>query len=162
MANTLGELSRQMRQLADTLPERANEAKQTLASTINADLLRVTPVDTGQAISNWQVTLDAPATEPRPPYAPAHEGYMKQTEGVKSWAHKADPEVTRQANSAPASEAAKATIDSALPGQPIYVTNPVEYIELLDQGHSSQTPALFVDRAIILGQEVLSRVRITD
>jgi hypothetical protein len=162
MANTFGELSKQFRELAATLPIRANQAKQVLASTVDADLLRVTPVDTGQAVSNWQVTLDTPATEPIPAYAPAHEGYMKQTKGVKAWTHKAPPEVTRQANAAPASEAARTTIQAAQPGQPIYITNPLDYIELLDQGHSSQAPALFVDRAIILGRDVLSRVRITD
>jgi hypothetical protein len=159
MADTFQGMSAQFRELAQTLPLRANEAKKTLASTIENDLLQVTPVDTGQAVSNWQVTVDTPAEDTVPPYAPAREGYMK---GVRTWTHRADPSQTRVDNASSALDVSRPIIAGAQPGQPIFITNSVDYIQALDDGHSSQAPALFVDRAIILGRDVLSRVTITD
>lgn len=163
MASTFKNLAIDFRELSSTLPERANRAKQVAASTINNDLLQITPVDTGLAVSNWIVTLDTPSTETRSAFIPAKEGYSKQTKGVKNWTHRGDPESTRQANIAPASELARATIESAAPGQPICIANNLDYIQLLDTppGHSSQA-VKFVDRAIILGREIASRVTITD
>ena len=162
MADTFQGLSAQFRELAQTLSVRANEAKKTLASTIENDLLQVTPVDTGQAVSNWQVTLTAPAEDPIAPYAPAREGYMKQSKGVRTWTHRDDPSQIRADNSSAALEVSRPIIAAAQPSQPIFITNALDYIEVLNQGHSTQAPALFVDRAIILGRDVLSRVTITD
>lgn len=156
MAKTLGELSKQLRQLAVSLPGQANELKKSVASTINFDLLQTTPVDTGLAVSNWQVNLDSPATEPRPAFVPSREGYMKQSDGVKNWTHREDTEQTRQQNIAPALDLAKQVIDTAQVGQPIHITNVLPYIQALDEGHSDQA-ALFVDRAIILGTDLTSR-----
>ena len=161
MTSTLKGLSAQLRQLADELPIRANRIKQETARVVNFDLLQTTPVDTGQAVSNWQVTNGEPATDPRPAFVPSPEGYMKQADGVKTWTHRGDTEATRQANIQPALKIAEEVIAAATPNEPICITNVLPYIQALDEGHSQQA-ALFVDRAIILGRDVASRVRITD
>jgi hypothetical protein len=163
MADTFKEMSAQFRELAQTFPLRVNAVKKIMASTIENDLLQITPVDTGAAVSNWQVTLDTPAVEPIPAYAPALEGRSKGNRGERVWTHTADPQQTRVDNAAEALEVSRPIIASAQPGQLICLTNALHYIQYLDRdGHSQQAPALFVDRAIILGQDVASRVRITD
>jgi adenylosuccinate lyase len=159
MANTLGQFAKDMRQLAEELPQRANKVKQTVARTINFDLLETTPVDTGQAVSNWIVTLDEPASETRPAFVEVAEGGMRGPAGAKQWTHRADTEATRQANIAEALPLANQTIDSATPEQPIYITNNLDYIQALDEGHSAQAQN-FVERAIILGRDVLNRANI--
>jgi hypothetical protein len=159
MANSLSEVSKQLRQLAKNLPLRVNDLKKDVTKTINFDLLQTTPVDTGQAVSNWQVQLDSAAEGIRPPFVDTPKGFMKQTSGVRAWNHRSDPEVTRQANIGPALEVASATIEQAQPGQEIHVTNNLPYIQALDEGHSSQAQN-FVSRAIILGRDLVTRANL--
>jgi hypothetical protein len=71
MASTLGQLAKEMRDLAAAVPARANEIKQQVARTINFDLLETTPVDTGLAMSNWIVNLDQASTDIRGPFVGA-------------------------------------------------------------------------------------------
>lgn len=156
MARTLAEMSKQVRELATNLPVRANALKQQAARTVNFGLLQDTPVDTGLAVSNWQVNLDAAATEPRPAFVPSPEGKTSHKKGVSSRVHVADPEAVRQANIALALPLANETIDSSSPGQPIHLTNVLPYIKALDEGHSAQAE-LFVDRSIIRAENLVSR-----
>lgn len=145
MARSLKELSASVRMLATDLPDRANALKQDVARRINFDLLQTTPVDTGQAVSNWQVQNGEAATEPRPAFV----------------AGGAEPEATRQANIEPAMQLANETVSAAQRGQPIHITNVLPYIQALDEGHSSQA-VNFVSRAIILGTDVVSRAKFSD
>jgi hypothetical protein len=161
MARKLGDLGRQMRKLATDIPARANTLKQQVASTINFNLLQTTPVDTGLALSNWQVNLDEAATAPRPAFKPSAEGYMQQTDGAKAWTHRGDTETTRQANIAPALELANATINTCGNDQSIHITNTLPYIRALDEGHSSQAE-LFVDKSILLAEKLVSRATLVD
>jgi hypothetical protein len=160
MASTLGQLAKEMRDLAAAVPVRANEIKQQVARTINFDLLETTPVDTGLAMSNWIVALDEASADIRGPFVGALEGKMVQKDKVRTWTHRGNTEATRQANKAPALALGNATIDSSQPGQEIHLTNNLPYIQALDEGHSSQA-ALFVDRAIILGEDLLTRAIVT-
>ena len=155
MASTLKQFAQDMRNLAASLPEKSNEIRKQVARTVNFDLLQTTPVDSGQAVSNWQATLNTPAEDTRPAYVPSPEGRMKR--GV--WTHTADPEATRQANIAPAIEAANQVIDAAKPDDVIHFTNNLPYIQALDEGHSTQA-ANFVDRAILLASEAVKRANI--
>jgi len=160
MAGTLADLAKNMRELAASIPAKANLIKQTAARTINFDLLQVTPVDIGDAVSNWQVQLDTPADGPRAAFVPSPGGRMVQKNGGRIWEHRADPEATRQANIEPALSVGNAVIDSSKPGQSIHITNVLPYIQALDEGHSSQA-INFVERAIILGRETVTRAKIT-
>ena len=159
MASTFGELSKSLRGVAAAIPEGANRIKQQVARAINISLLENTPVDTGLAVSNWQVQLDEGASEQRDAFVPSPSGYMKGKHGSRVWTHQADTEATRQANIAPATELANVTIASAQPGQPIHITNVVEYINALDEGHSAQAE-LFVDKAFIFAQDTLASAKL--
>lgn len=114
------------------------------------DLTLTTPVDTGTAVSNWQVTLESPSEAVLPAFAPSPKGH--KVKGV--WVHKIDPLVTLGNNAPSVIEAAKLQLQSKQPGQPIYITNNLEYIQELNQGSSDQSPAGFVERAEIIAEQI--------
>lgn len=126
------------------------------ALSILADVINVTPADTGKAISNWQLTLDAPAASILPPYVPSPKGRVHK--GV--WEHAADPATTKILNAHPALELGLQTLNSKRPGQPIFITNNTEYIQELNSGSSKQAPAGYIDRAIIVAENIVGRARI--
>lgn len=86
------------------------------------ELKRATPVDTGWARANWQVSIGHPIT---------------QTTGSREAVN-----VSAQA----AGEARLLVYD--LSQGDIWITNNVPYIQELNQGHSKQAPAGFVEDAI--------------
>jgi hypothetical protein len=136
-------------------------ATRTLASDIAAtaviigltDLVNVTPVDTGAALSNWQVSLNEPVPETLPPYAPSQRGKMV----AGSWTHTIDPSVTREANIPPTLEAARARLLEKQPGDAIHLQNWVPYIVKLNNGSSQQAPAGFVERAQLIIEDYVMK-----
>lgn len=152
----LNDLANSMDQLALKVPDFANQVAKDVVTTILNDLTQVTPVDTGEAVSNWQVSLDQPVLTIIPAYVPSPKGHTKQ--GV--FIHKVDPVITAQANVQPTLDASKIALAAKAPGQPAFITNNVEHIVALDQGSSIQAPAGFVAGAVILGEQVVGRARI--
>jgi hypothetical protein len=104
--------------------------------------------------------LNEQVTAIRGAFVGALEGKMVQKDKVRTWTHRGNTEATRQANIAPALELGNATIDSSQPGQEIHLTNNLPYIQALDEGHSAQAE-LFVDHAIILAENLLTRAIVT-
>lgn len=150
----LSNLANRIDNLAASIPAKTNEAKQEAASVILLDLSQVTPVDVGDAVSNWQASLDAPVESPIPAFAASPKGRMRN----RVWTHTVPPEVTREANAPLVQAAGEAIIRSSQPGQPIFLTNTLNYIEELNQGSSQQAPAGFVDRAKLLGKYVVEKL----
>lgn len=77
-------------------------------------LVDKTPVDTGRARGAWIVTTGKPST-----WKPREDEFIQ-------------PEVVQ-------AKGAKA-LDVLLPFDVVYITNNVEYIEVLERGHSRQAP----------------------
>lgn len=99
------------------------EQTRALALGIQADLVETTPVDTGWARANWVPSIGTPS-----------EGLAGN--------HKAISGAEQAAGTAEV--AAYGKIDQG----PIYLTNNVPYIQPLNDGHSQQAPAGFVQAAI--------------
>lgn len=152
---TLTDLAVLMDGLGARVSDFGNQVKKDVATTVLTDLVQVTPIDTGEAVSNWQVTLDSPAQSILPAFAPAPKGRMVKG----TWEHKADPVATAQGNVPPTIDAGNNTIQGAQPGQPIFITNNAEQIVPLNEGSSVQAPSGFVDRALILGADTVGRAR---
>lgn len=87
-----------------------------------------TPVDTGRARANWQVSIGAPATAALE--STDAQGALERNKGIIS-AHRASA------------------------GQELYLQNNVAYIERLNQGWSAQAPAGFVEKALITAARAL-------
>lgn len=155
MASLL-DLADQMDKLSQRLPIFAKKTTEDVALTIVNDVTQVTPVDVGEALSNWIISLDAPSVETIPAFAPSPKGRVKDGK----WQHAVDPVVTAQNNLPSVLSAATAVLAGRVPGQPIYISNNLPYIQKLNEGSSEQAPAGFVDRAIILGREVASKAKL--
>lgn len=98
-----------------------------LALDITETLIELTPVDTGWARSNWVPSIGA-----------SFDALVGDHENVSTSEQQGgiDSIITRS---------------SSIGAQPLYITNNVPYIEALNNGHSQQTPAGFVDFAVDLG-----------
>lgn len=99
-----------------------------LALNVNAELIRVTPVDTGWARANWVPNIGAP---------------FEGTAGTRE-----EAEAGLLNTAAQQSGLASVATTYKLPLE-IHQTNNVPYIELLNEGSSSQAPAMFVQAAIL-------------
>lgn len=143
MAGNLRDLANQLRAISPQLAAQASEAAKGAALAIVSDLANVTPVDTSQALSNWRIGINQKVVLAIEPYQSGKAGSTQ-------------------------SESAQATIDAARialaakkPGDTIWISNPLPYIGLLNDGSSSQAPAGFVERAVLIGRKVSEQVKIT-
>lgn len=151
MNQQLTNLAISLEKMLDRLPEVSSNMAKLATRLIIEDLVLHTPVDTGTAISNWQVSLGSPLTEVIPALNPSVKG--KTVKG--RWQHSIPPDITRQNNISIILIAANNVLDFKQPGQDIFITNNLAYISILNQGSSEQAPAGFVDRARALAQSVV-------
>lgn len=149
--NQLTDLAIALQKELAILPAKSNAMAKQAANAIIQDLALHTPVDQGTAVSNWQVTLDTPATTEIPALAPSPKG--RNSSGT--WQHSVSPDVTRENNASLLLSSASEVIAAKQPGQTLYIVNNLPYIELLNEGSSEQAPAGFVDRAQVLAQSVI-------
>jgi len=131
---SLERFGRNMKRRGRNVPREVNKVKRTAALAVDQALVLATPVDTGTARSNWQVSLDAPNDDTIEAYAQLIGG--DQSEVV---------------NAQEAMEQGKISIGKAKPGQEIHITNNLPYITALNEGHSAQAPAAFVEEAVEAG-----------
>ena len=97
-------------------------------------LVRVTPVDTSRAMSNWQVALNTPVVAPRGAFFV----------GKKGSSYDASADTTMLF--------AQAVLQTKKPGDTIYISNVLPYIKYLDQGTSTQFPGGFQDGARLIAR----------
>lgn len=116
--------------VTEEAPEEATKLHRALALDLFGRLIRTTPVDTGRARANWQVSNGQP---------PA--GEIEFEGGASREANGALALNTAQQRETPEILAAKA------PGR-TWIANNLPYIERLNDGWSAQAPAGFVELAI--------------
>lgn len=107
-----------------------DEVLRKVAVVANQTVIMATPVDTGRARANWQVSLGAPVT----------------TELDDTGA-----QVALSRN--------KAVIESYRGGE-LILQNNVPYIGALNAGSSAQAPAGFVEKAIMAAARAVSRQKV--
>jgi len=115
------------------------------AMAIDRELVYGTPVDKGVARSNWIGSNGTPFADVIPAYAP----------GKKLG-------IGERANAEAAIAQAKTAINTfqAGKGQKLYLTNNVPYIGRLNNGHSKQAPAGFIQKGVQAGVESVKGARI--
>lgn len=142
MTGTLRGLAERLENRAAKLDEQVSRLAVETADAIVSDLVNVTPVDTSQALSNWQVSVGSPVNGSIPPYVPGEGG---STQGLSASAALAE---------------ARAMLKTKKPGQVIYISNVLRYIQRLNDGSSKQAPAGFVERAVLLGRRYLATAKL--
>lgn len=140
---SLERFSRRMKRRANNVPHMANRVKRETALAVDQTVVMSTPVDTGTARSNWRVALGEPIGGIIEAYAPTSHGGAGETENARG-----------------ALAQGKGEIEKSSPGESIHITNNVEYIVPLNQGHSAQAPAMFVESAVDAGVQAVRRSRI--
>lgn len=144
MAKSLLDLANSLERKAALLDKAASDAAVEVALTIVGDLAYKTPVDTSQALSNWQVGLGAAVSGKIGPHYPGQKG------------------TTQRASAQETISAAKAVLANKKPGQEIHITNNLPYIRRLNNGYSGQQPAGFVERAALIGRKIVEKFKIKD
>lgn len=134
---TLLDLQKRMTAKADTVADVGNEAKKHVANAVVRYLINITPVDTSQALSNWQAAVG-----------------MRAASSIKAY-YVGKAGSTQGSSSEKAIEEAANAIALAKPGQPIYLSNLLPYIRRLDGGSSTQHPGGFVHASVIVGRLAL-------
>lgn len=112
------------------IKQRANIAKVKLAQAIAWNLIMATPVDTSKALSNWLAALNNPKSKVIKPHFVGIDGS------------------THSQSSSMAYSMANAIVQRAKIGQTIYITNSVDYIDLLNEGYSKQAPVHFIEKTV--------------
>lgn len=116
---SLREFARNIEIIADGVPINAAAAVRELALDIERRLVLSTPVDTGQARSNWLVGVNAPRRDRRSPVPPAA-----------------------------AIATAAAALASTRSEDVVFMSNNLPYIVSLNRGKSRQAPAGYVQRDV--------------
>lgn len=133
----LRQFGRRMKVRGALVEENAGKLLRKVALAVDSAVVLATPVDTGRARSNWQVEIGQPASGSIEPLAA----------GAGSTAASID--------------AAKAVIETAVPGDTIHITNNLDYIGRLNDGWSAQAPAGFVEEAVQNGVQRIRNAKIT-
>lgn len=134
--------AQRIRAIGDGVRTNAGNLVRKVAVAIDQTVVLGTPVDTGRARSNWQVSLDNPADGTRAAFSPGTE------------------QSTSGANARAAIAEGRATIAKHQDGQAIHITNNLPYIGRLNDGWSAQAPAGFVQDAVVTAARAIKGARL--
>lgn len=134
----------ELEKLCNALPDRIDKAASTLAKDVTVamakDLIEHTPVDITTAVSNWQASINAPASFELPAIYPGEQGSTAPASRAEALGH------------------VKRTLADKDPGATIYLSNLTPYIIDLNNGTSAQEPAGFFQRGILVGERYAQTV----
>lgn len=140
----LDQFSRNIKILGVRVTENVDKAMRTIALAIDQAVVTATPVDTGRARSNWLVSLEEPSENEIEPYVEGEKGS------------------TGNENISAALAQGRDVVDKYGPGDTIFITNNLPYIQQLNAGSSSQAPAGFVEQAVDAAAAAVGNVTILD
>lgn len=136
---SMGRLSSAMRRIGGLVEQNTIKKTKITAETTIRTLVETTPVDTTEAVSNWQLTINQPATDVIPPYTPGKKGSSAVSSRL----------ITNTV-------ALRVLQDYKRTDQTILITNPTPYIDELNKGRSNQAPPGFIEEAIEEGKRASS------
>lgn len=135
-------LNRKLLKFQKEVNERINFVKKRYAQLIVWELIYATPVDTSKALSNWIVNL--------------RKAKGKEIEALYVGVGGS----TFSASASMAYSLGNAIIQRAKVGEIIYITNSVDYLELLNKGYSTQAPVGFIEKAVQRATEQAKRIKL--
>jgi hypothetical protein len=131
-----------MEALPDKIEKGASNVVVSVVKAIDRDVVPHTPVDTTEALSNWQASLNQKA------------GF-----GLDAIF------LGKAGSTAPQSQAAAIshvdrTLQAKKPGEQVYLSNLAKHIVPLNNGTSAQEPKGFVERATLIGRLTARRTKL--
>lgn len=130
MTIELGPIDSAIKRIELELDEATVEAQTKVVILVDQALVLATPVDTGRARANWIPSIGSPVTD------------YKETSF--------DP------SGGTTIAAAVELTGSLKPGDDFYISNNAPYIGALNDGHSTQAPAGFVEQGVEAARSALS------
>jgi hypothetical protein len=121
MAEKLGSFNEKvdLAALADKMKTTVADAQKLIGMTLYKEIVAGNPVDTGFSASNWNLSVGAPD------YSVSGERDPKATYAPKEPSPPDNPDM-----------------------EPIFISNGVDYVIFLEEGHSQQAPTGFIQVAI--------------
>lgn len=116
MAKEMGKWSIDLSKYAEKAGEDIVDVQKTFAFMLFSSIVRKTPVDTGRARGNWQISVGSPASE--------IDRTDKKKKGTESAYNKVEKE----------------KLNNIHDGEDIYISNNLPYIGKLEYGYSKQAP----------------------
>lgn len=135
-------LNSQLKRFDKDIKKRVTTYKVQFARTILWELIMATPVDTSKALSNWVASLGKPKSRQIKAHIVGSQGS------------------TQSASSSMAYSVGNAVIQRARIGEIVYITNNVDYIQLLNLGYSIQAERYFIQHSVDRAVEQLKRVKL--
>jgi hypothetical protein len=131
----LDDFAGRMSRLSVQVEGNVEEAVKDCAKAVTRTVIDATPVDTGRARSNWTAELDQAFARLFPAHVPGEKGS------------------TAEANAEAAINQANEVVNQfdITANREIHVANSLPYIGVLNDGHSKQAPAGFVQEAVMEG-----------
>lgn len=139
----LNDLGRRMYKLASDIELNTNDLVKKVGIRVHHEVVMATPVDTGEARSNWQMTVGAPALNAIGPHIPGSMGSTRGQNAAES--------IIKGLNN----------LDTKRPGQDVWISNNAPYIGELNRGTSRQAAAGFIHVAILVGVRVVKASKVT-
>jgi hypothetical protein len=145
MAQDLTSFARRIRMYANRVGELGDEAVRAASSATLVELAYSTPIDTGEAVSNWQVGIGNAPSSAIPPYAAGEKGSTAETNRLAML------------------QAGQSAIDGYRSGEgmAVHIVNNAKHIGSLNDGHSTQAPRNFVELAVQNGREAVRNLRVS-
>lgn len=140
---TFGGLAKKLRKASVAVSRNADQLVKDVAEAVLLNVVSDTPVDKGDARSNWQVKLDSPADGIRDAYVSGKKG----STGLE--------------NIIASAEMGNKKIQEYAAGQEIHITNNLDYISDLNNGASTQAPPGYVQNAVIESIGLIQRAGFT-
>lgn len=131
-------LARDMTRLAKKVDRAGSDAAVVVGKAIVKYLAYHTPVDTSQALSNWQVSFNGP-------YAPLIKGGHFTGSAGSTQAASAEETIRR----------ADVIFKNKIPGAQVFISNMLPYIRRLEDGSSLQARTGFVQQSLLAGRIAL-------
>lgn len=124
-----------MRELGEAIERGTRQLQNDVADAVQQHIIEATPVSnletghSGRARNNWVATINTPWTQADyvGPFDPSGRARVLENQTV---------------------------LENNKRGRPVYIANNLNYIQLLNEGHSTQAPAGFVQAAMLVGMRV--------
>ena len=151
---TLLQFSRNIRKIGSRIENNAVALTKAVAKKSLTSLVEGTPVDAGDARSNWRVSLGNPTKSVIPAFAPGKNLGIGERRNARA-----------------AIQAGFATINllkvglksgTGQAGQAVFITNSIPYLGRLRNGYSGQQPNDWVQVTLLEAKVLISQARLLD
>lgn len=123
--------------LPDRIDAATNDLVRGVVTAMATNLIDHTPVDITTAVSNWQASLNAPTLFELPAIVPGERGSTAPASRAEALAH------------------VQRVLDDRDVGETTYLSNITPYLGELNRGTSTQEPAGFFERGVVVGRVYL-------